>query len=63
MAKKKKKNKVPSKKWEKYTIKNNKIEILIDIDESLANAIRRSVNEILIPATDEVTIFKNDSGT
>jgi len=32
-----------------------------EIDESLANAIRRSVNEIPILAIDEVEIYKNDS--
>tara|TARA_Y100000310_G_scaffold117763_1_gene116492 strand:+ start:721 stop:1425 length:705 start_codon:yes stop_codon:yes gene_type:complete len=39
----------------------NKIIIETDIDFSLANAIRRSINEIPILAVDEVDIYKNDS--
>ena len=38
-----------------------KIALEIDISESLANAIRRSVLEIPILAIDEVEFFKNDS--
>lgn len=37
------------------------IEFTMDLDMSLANAIRRSVNEIPILAIDEVEIHKNDS--
>lgn len=33
----------------------------LDVNESLANAIRRSINEIPVLAIDEVEIFKNDS--
>jgi DNA-directed RNA polymerase subunit D len=38
-----------------------KVVFKIDMGESLANAIRRSVNEIPILAIDEVDIYKNDS--
>ena len=38
-----------------------KITFIDDMNISLANAIRRSVNEILILAIDEVDIYKNDS--
>jgi len=38
-----------------------KIVFSAEIDESMANAIRRSANEIPILAIDEVEIFKNDS--
>jgi len=38
-----------------------KIIFQAEIDEGLANAIRRSVNEIPILAIDEVEIYKNDS--
>jgi DNA-directed RNA polymerase subunit D len=38
-----------------------KVVFSADIDESLANAIRRSVSEIPILAIDEVEIYKNDS--
>jgi len=38
-----------------------KITIVTNIDVSLANAIRRSVNEIPILAIDEADIYKNDS--
>jgi DNA-directed RNA polymerase alpha subunit len=41
--------------------KSDEIEFVVDIDTSLANAIRRSVNEIPILAIDEVEIHKNDS--
>jgi len=41
--------------------KDNKIIFVEKIGEPLANAIRRSINEILIPAIEEVEIFKNDS--
>lgn len=41
---------------------NNKTtEIRLDIDESLANAIRKSVNEIPVLAIEDVEIYKNDS--
>lgn len=40
---------------------NNQMVFDADIEESLANAIRRSVNEIPILAIDEVEIIKNDS--
>ena len=39
----------------------NQFVFTADIDESLANAIRRYANEIPIPAIDEVEIIKNDS--
>jgi len=39
----------------------DKLVLTADIDISLANAIRRSVNEIPILAVDEVDIYKNDS--
>ncbi|PIN77110.1 DNA-directed RNA polymerase subunit D [Candidatus Woesearchaeota archaeon CG10_big_fil_rev_8_21_14_0_10_34_12] len=38
-----------------------KISVVLDIDESLANAIRRSVSEIPTLAIDNVTFIKNDS--
>src|SRR3989344_1051465 len=38
-----------------------RIVLVSDLDISLANAIRRSVNEIPIMAIDEVDIYKNDS--
>jgi len=41
--------------------KENKITFIEEIDESLANAIRRYVNEIPILAVKEVEIHKNDS--
>jgi len=41
--------------------KQNKITFITDIDESLANAIRRYVDQIPILAIDEVEISKNDS--
>ena len=41
--------------------KPNKICLNIGINESLANAIRRHVNEIYVVAIDEVEISKNDS--
>ncbi|MFA5061212.1 MAG: hypothetical protein WC494_02765 [Candidatus Pacearchaeota archaeon] len=41
--------------------KSEEISFPIEIDMSLANAIRRSVNEIPILAIDEVEIHKNDS--
>lgn len=41
--------------------KQEEMDFEIDIDISLANAIRRSVNEIPILAIDEVEIHKNDS--
>lgn len=40
---------------------NEKAVFKTDMSESLANAIRRSVNEIPILAIDEVDIYKNDS--
>jgi len=39
----------------------NQIVFTADIDESLANAIRRYLNQIPIPAIEDVEIFKNDS--
>ncbi|MBI2449013.1 DNA-directed RNA polymerase subunit D [Candidatus Pacearchaeota archaeon] len=39
----------------------SKIVFTLDIDASLANAIRRSINEIPILAVDEVEFYKNDS--
>lgn len=41
--------------------KENKISFLADIDESLANAIRRYTMQVPILAIDEVEIYKNDS--
>ncbi|MFH1607516.1 MAG: DNA-directed RNA polymerase subunit D [archaeon] len=41
--------------------KDNQIVFEADIEESLANAIRRYLNEISISAIDEVEISKNDS--
>lgn len=43
--------------------KDNKIILVQEIDESLANAVRRYVNEIPMIAIDEVEIFKNDSAS
>ena len=40
---------------------SKKITFISDLNISLANAIRRSVNEIPILAIDEVDIYKNDS--
>lgn len=41
--------------------KDNQITFIAEIDESLANAIRRYANEIPVLAIDEIEIFKNDS--
>ncbi len=41
--------------------KDNQIAFTAEVEESLANAIRRSVNEIPVLAIDEVEIHKNDS--
>ena len=41
--------------------KNNQITFTANIDESLANAIRRYIDQIPILAVDEVEISKNDS--
>ena len=41
--------------------KNEQLSFLIEMDEGLANAIRRYVNQIPIFAIDEVEISKNDS--
>lgn len=41
--------------------KDNQIAFIAEIDESLANAIRRYLNEIPVLAVDEVEISKNDS--
>ncbi len=41
--------------------KNNQLTFSAELDESLANAIRRYVNQIPILAIDEVEISKNDS--
>ncbi|VVB80569.1 DNA-directed RNA polymerase subunit D [uncultured archaeon] len=46
---------------EKISEKNNKVVFKTDMNVSLANAIRRSANEIPILAVDEVDIYKNDS--
>lgn len=46
---------------DKITKTNEKIAFASDMSLSLANAIRRSVNEIPILAIDEVDIYKNDS--
>jgi DNA-directed RNA polymerase subunit D len=43
------------------TKKNDKFVFKANIDESLANAIRRYVNQIQIVAIDEIEIVKNDS--
>jgi DNA-directed RNA polymerase subunit D len=43
------------------TKKNDKFVFKVNIDESLANAIRRYVNQIQIVAIDEIEIIKNDS--
>jgi DNA-directed RNA polymerase subunit D len=39
----------------------DKIKIILKTNETLANAIRRNANRILVPAIDEVEIYKNDS--
>lgn len=41
--------------------KDEQITFTAEIEESLANAIRRYLNQILIPAIEEVEISKNDS--
>ena len=41
--------------------KTNKIQVIIEGNESLANAIRRSINEIPTLAIESVEIYKNDS--
>jgi len=41
--------------------KDNIIVFQADIEETLANAIRKYLNQVLIPAIDEVEISKNDS--
>jgi len=41
--------------------KDNQVTFVAEIDESLANAIRRCLNQILIIAIEEVEISKNDS--
>jgi DNA-directed RNA polymerase alpha subunit len=43
------------------TKKNNQITFSAEVDESLANAVRRYVDQIPILAVDEVEISKNDS--
>ncbi len=48
-------------KMEVIDKKNNQLTFSIEIDESLANSIRRYVNQIPIPAIDTVEISKNDS--
>ena len=45
----------------KINEKNNQITFTAEIEESLANAIRRCVNQIPVLAIDEVEILKNDS--
>lgn len=46
---------------EKVEKNENKIIFITDMNTTLANAIRRSANEIQILAIDEVDIYKNDS--
>ncbi len=46
---------------EKVNTKDNKITFVAEIDETLANAIRRYLNQVPIMAIDEVEISKNDS--
>lgn len=46
---------------ETITKKDDKLIFKAEIDESLANAIRRYINQIQIAAIDEVEIIKNDS--
>ncbi len=41
--------------------KNNQITFTAEIEESLANAVRRCVNQVPVLAIDEVEILKNDS--
>lgn len=41
--------------------KNNQIVFTAEIEESLANAVRRCVNQVPVLAIDEVEILKNDS--
>lgn len=41
--------------------KENKMEFILETNESLANAIRRSVSEVEVIAIDEVEFHKNDS--
>jgi len=41
--------------------KDNQIRFTAEVEESLANAIRRYMNQILVLAVDEVEISKNDS--
>ena len=43
------------------TEKSDKARYVLEIDETMANAIRRSVNEIPVIAIDSVEIHKNDS--
>lgn len=43
------------------TEKNNKLKVVLKTNETLANAIRRSANEIPVLAIDNVEIHKNDS--
>lgn len=50
-----------NRKMEKIYEKNNKIVFKTDMNVTLANALRRSANEIPILAVDEVDIYKNDS--
>lgn len=39
----------------------NQIVFIVEIEDSLANSIRRYINEIPVPAIDEIEISKNDS--
>lgn len=41
--------------------KTDKIEVVVGTNESLANAIRRSINQIPVLAVEEAEIYKNDS--
>lgn len=46
---------------EKITKTDEKVAFITEMDLTLANAVRRSVNEIPILAIDEVDLYKNDS--
>lgn len=41
--------------------KNNKIVFVADMSDSLANSVRRYVNQVMVPAVDELEISRNDS--
>jgi DNA-directed RNA polymerase alpha subunit len=46
---------------EKIDQKENQITLKLELEDSLANAIRRYLGQVLILAVDEVEIYKNDS--